>query len=631
MKEFNLNFSAFSVCWLRAYDFGLGTKVLGKAIAALTDCPLVQSVAYMSNPGDIDDIDARMFDVRYQERSNLVRIRLQAFDLVCQDLGQGRCLSTPIAVNLLLDLGSGFGVLNLCLARTDAHKADAYSVDEIGFLTRQWLLTESENGDAQRLKIRLPLSDQIVPLFVREAMNYYFLQLHKVLWTAAFPQRHSPLAALDDFQAWVNASREIDPLGCIFLRELYQQELTRSLFPTSFGPVLDVWGMEEVEPEQFSADIFGERYAREIAWLFTDGQRTNLGESLRNERQTESLALFIWPNHALYVNQNPKSLVEERVIERVVKYGCLDVEVVRIFEILNLQSALLRAFDRQLDEQLETIASLGAQDLPTFIKIAGERRSIVHSMRSFDFFNLFHTAYWESVYARLLTSPHLRLKEATDLVEMKSERLEEEIQQAVIIQDRMRQQQEREQELDVLRGLHSLSLANDIQNDALLIINFVVSATASFGLTEVLSPWLTLLSGADSSFADAFPLEWIGLNVGIFTAVALLLNLVSKSLIRSKSKIIEMEGRINLPCDGTCLRAFQSQGRDLEYFHLDVDGQLGYLRIRRPYGVLFLEFDRKQYYRYVLFVRNKKWSSPKDLNVFVAEEVKTLREGQTIP
>ncbi len=631
MTEFNLVFSDFSVCWLRAYDFGLEPDTLAKAVPALKQCSLVQRLVQVADSHAIDEIDGRMFDVRYQERSRLVRVRLCAFNLIDQDLGKGRFLSSPVNVNLLVDLGSGFGVLNLCLAHVNPRGADCYSVEEVGFLTRQWLLAEDEKGNPQRVNIQLPFLNPTVPLFIREVMNYYFLKLHEVLWKAACPERCSPLTKFTDFRAWLDASRESDPAGCACLSKLNQQEFTRSLFPTSFGPILDVWKLEGMEPEHFKADTFGEQYAREISWIFTDGQRTNLGESVRNERQTESLALFVWPNHAFYVNQNRKALEDERICGRVAEYGCLDVEVVRIFEILNLQSALLHAFDRQLDQQLEMISSPSAQDQQTFIKIAKGRRNIVHSMRSFDFFNLFHTAYWEPLYARLLTSPHLRLKEATDLVEMKSQRLEDEIQQAAIIQDRMRQQQEREQELDVLRGLHSLSLANDIQNDALLIINFVVSATASFGFTEVLSPWLTLLSGSSPSFAEARPLDWIFLNVVIFTVIAFLLNFVSKSLIRSKSKIIEMDGRINLPCDATRLSTFRSQAQALEYFHLDVDGQLGYLRIRRPYGVLFLEFDCKQYYRYILFVRDKKWPRPDDLNIFVAEEVKTLREEQAIP
>jgi len=335
--------------------------------------------------------------------------------------------------------------------------------------------------------------------------------------------------------------------------------------------------------------------------------------------------LFTWPNHVLYVNQTRGSLLKDRVGRRVENYGCLDVEIIRLLEIINLQSAVLHAFDSQLDQQLDEVSSLTTQDQSAVIRITEQRRNAIGFMRSFDFYNLFHTAYWEQLYARLLASPRFRLAEATNLVEMKSKRLDEEIQKAVIVQDRTRQQQEREQELAVLRGLHALSLANDIQSNALLIINFVVSATASFGLTEILVPWLTLISRSTSSFPEAYPLIWIGLNIGIFMLVAFTLNFVSNSLIKSKSQLVELEGRLNSPYRVTDLETYLAQDGNVEFFHLDTNEKSGYIRIRKSYGVLLLEFDRKQFYRYVFLWRRGKLLSLEDMKrIYVDEVLKKL-------
>jgi hypothetical protein len=61
--------------------------------------------------------------------------------------------------------------------------------------------------------------------------------------------------------------------------------------------------------------------------------------------------MFVWPNHAIYINQN-KNIIENLDSQRrIEEYGCLDVEIVRILEILNLRSALIRAYDRELDQQ----------------------------------------------------------------------------------------------------------------------------------------------------------------------------------------------------------------------------------------------------------------------------------------
>ena len=603
MASFNLNLSAFSVCWLRAYDFGLVQKALEGAVPHLQNCPLMEHLSHVANAAEIDEVDSRMFDIRYQGRSNLVRIRLKPFELVNQDLGTGRQRSGTVIVNLMLDLGSGFGVFNLCLPQAQAQGPDAFTIEEISFLTRQWLLPQDDQGRPLRLNVKLPFWDQVVPLYVREVMNFYYLQVHRVLWEAADSQRKSPLQDFKEFGDWLSASHEADPIGCECLRELNRLGFIRSLFPTSFGPVLDIWGMAGIAPTTFDADSFIDQYSAEIAWLFTDGQRTTLGEGVKNERQTQSLALYMWPNHALYINQNLESISPTRVHARVSTYGCLDVEVIRILEIITLQNALLHAFDNLLDHQLEQVSLLTAKDQQAVIKITEQRRDISQSLRSFDFFNLFHTAYWEPLFSRLLDNPRLRYHETVSLVDMKSARLDEEIQQAIIIQDRNRQQQQREQELDVLRGLHSLSLANDIQSNALSIINVVVSATASFAFTATLAPLLTRLSGAWPSFADVYPLAWIGLNVGVFALVTVLLSKVSASRVARRNHSVEIHGYLDLRYDRTSLEAYLAQHQMFEFIHMDIDDLGGYFRIKKPSGTIVFEFDGERIYRYILFLQ----------------------------
>ncbi len=629
MTPFNLRISAFSVCWLRAYDFGLEQDALEGAVAYLKTFSLVEQLSHVANSDEIDEVDRGMFDVRYQERSKIVRVRFHPFELVNQDLGVGHQRSGMVFVNLMLDLASGFGVFDLCLPQ--AQIADAFTIEEIGFLTRQWLLPQDDLGRPQRLNVRPASSDQVAPLYIREVMNFYFLQVHRTLWEAANPEYRYPLQNYKDFRSWFRASHEADPKGCGCLRELNRSGFIRSAFPTSFGPILDIWGVEGIEPGLFDADLFGKQYASEIAWLFTDGQRTTLGESLRNERQTKSLALFIWPNHALYVNQNLKAISADRIRSRVERYGCVDVEIIRILEILNLQSALLHAFDSLLDQQLEQISSLTAQDQYAVIKITEQRINISRSLRSFDYFNLFHTAYWEPLFVRLLENPRLRFHDAESLVEAKSARLDEEIQRAVVIQDRARQQQQREQELDVLRGLHSLSLANDVQSNALKLINFIVSATASFAFAAVLAPLLTSVSGASPSFQEVYPWAWIGVNAGIFLLVVFVLTNVSSALIGRKSQVVELEGRLDLPYDMARLQAYLAQQRNVEYFHLDVTERSGYLRVHKPSGILILEFNHERIYRFILFLQAGKLFNAEQLKwAYVDEEIRILREQQVV-
>lgn len=629
--SFTLKFSAFSVLWLRAYDFGLDEEHLIHTVEYLKQCPLVKTFRRIAVPGEIDEVDGHMFDIRYQERSQLVRVHFQPFDLVDHDLGIGRQRAAAIAVSLLLDLGSGFGVFSVCLPRPNEQGDNAFTVEELGYLTRQWLLPQDDQGRPQRLTVRLPSSEQVVPLYVREAINFYFLQTHSLLWKTAKPETRSPLQEVSDFKDWLKMSRETDPVGCATIQELYRTGLTRSLFPTSFGPLVDVWSMEGVDPSSFDANTFGNQYEAELAWLFTDGRRTTLGEQVKNQRSAKSLALYVWPNHALYINQHPASIDADRVHRRVEQYGCLDVEIARILEILNLQSALLHAFDSFLDQQLERVSTLAASDQEAVIQLTERRRKMSRSTRSFDFYNLFHTAYWELLYARLLEHPHLRLHEVIKLVDMKLTRLDEAIRQAIIIQDQTRQQQQREQELDVLRGLHNLSLANDVQSNALLAINFLVSATASFSFTEVLAPWLTSLTGAQPSFPDAYPLLWLGINVGVFSLVAMILTITSSSMIRRGNRMIELGGRLDLPLDVNRLQSYYAQHRNLAYLHLDADDLSGYIRIRIPSGTLVFEFDRERIFRYSVLLQGRTMLDPEQIRqIRVEEEIRILYNNHVI-
>jgi hypothetical protein len=401
VEQFKLGVSSFSICWLRAYDFGLDKQALERSVTSLKNCPLVAEVGQVAIPEEIDDIDRRMFDVRYLERSELVRVRLHPCHLAHQRLSKHRTLSVNLMINLLLDVGSGFGVFNIALHPSNRKESGAFSMEEIVFLTRQWILAEDERGNPIRLNICLPQRDQVTPLYVREIMNFYYLQLHRVLWNAAKPEQPSPLQNIENFEDWINASRERHPSGCEILHQLNQKKLIRTPFPTSFGPVLDIWGMEGIAPEEFDADDFAKKFSGDICWFLTDGQRTTLGTSLQNQRQAKILAFYIWPNHALYINQSPKAISRERAKLRVKQYGCLDVEIVRILEILNLQSALNHAFDKILDGQLEEVNLLAAKEQQALIEITEQRRNISRSLRSFDFYNLFHTAYWESLYACL--------------------------------------------------------------------------------------------------------------------------------------------------------------------------------------------------------------------------------------
>ncbi|HLF75720.1 MAG TPA: hypothetical protein VI524_15290, partial [Anaerolineales bacterium] len=338
-----------------------------------------------------------------------------------------------------------------------------------------------------------------------------------------------------------------------------------------------------------------------------------------------------WPNHAFYINQSPRAISDDRVRKRVKSYGCLDIEIVRILEILNLQSALNHAFDSILDQYLEEVSLLAEKGQQALVEITKQRRNISRSMRSFDFYNLFHTAYWELLYARLLENPHLRFHDTVALIEKKTARLDEEIQQAVIVQDRVRQQQQRQQELDVLRGLHRLGLSNDIQNSALMTINFIVSATASFAFMEVIEPLLTQSSGTELSFKQVYPLAWIGVNMGIFLALALVLWITSSYLIRKKGRRIELDGQLNLPYDAEQLDYYLARQRDLDYHYLDRLDRSGYLRIVLPHGTLSLEFDHHRFTRFILFLQGEKTHDPEKLKqIYVDAEIDKLQQKRVI-
>ncbi len=612
MDSATLRISAFSICWLRSYDFGLARDQLEPVVTQLQECPLVERVVRIGTPDELDEIDRDLFDIRYLDRTKLVRLSLQSCKLVQQTLGSGRQITATLKVTLLLDTGSGYGVFNICLPRRANGHGALYTIEEICFLSSQWLLILDKSGNPVRLNVCLPREGPKAELYLREIMNFYFLQIHEFAWETA---EHGCWRPLQNQDWYVDKSREADPRGCEHLRELFQAHRVRSFFPTSFGPVLNIWDLDGLTTA-FKPGEFLQTYATDLAWFFTDGSTRSLGENilrLENEERRGSRALFVWPNHAIYINQDPTALAGENLERRIDEFGLLDVEIARIFEVLNLQTALVHAFDRDLDERLEQVSELTAEDAGAIIRITEERRDISRAIRSFDFFNLFHGAQLEPLFRRLLENRRLKYRASTELVEAKAQHLDEAIQQAVIIQDRtkhlqdlVRQQQQREQELNVLRGLHGLSLANDIQNNALMIINFVVSATAAFTFTQVLLPLLTRLAGATPSFSEAYPELWVGLNLGIFAIVIWFLRYLNSWLVQLRRRGVEIEGRLNLPYNFAKLQSYMVNQKGLEYFHFDTQDASGYLRLHKAKGVLTLEFDRERFYRFVFFFQGAK-------------------------
>lgn len=55
MAPFDLRVSAFSICWLRAYDFGLEQEALERAIVRLETFPLVEGITHIANADEIDE------------------------------------------------------------------------------------------------------------------------------------------------------------------------------------------------------------------------------------------------------------------------------------------------------------------------------------------------------------------------------------------------------------------------------------------------------------------------------------------------------------------------------------------------------------------------------------------------
>ncbi len=544
MKPFTLRVSAFSICWLRAYDFGLEQDALESALPNLRKHSLVKDLARVGKPDEVDEIDLDLFDVRFLDSTKLVRVHLQPFELVTQKVGTERELTTPIRVNLLIDGGSGFGVFNLCMSQPNAQGDDAFSMEEITFLTRQWLLAKDGSGQPVHLKVCLPSEDQVTFLYLREVMNYYFIQIHRSLGQALGTE-YDPQSV--DQEWYVLMCHEEDPIGCKYLRDLHNSQRSHSLFPTSFGPILNIWGIDGLDRSNFDWHSFCREHAQEISWLFTDGRDRDLSDKvvqLDNEERRESRALFVWPNHAIHINQAADFILGESGTNRIDKYGLVDIEIVRIFELLNLQTALVHAFDGELEKMLEEISSGAANDPKAIIRIIEQRRRITRSIRTFDFFNLFHGAQLEPLYRRLLGNPGLKYRPATELVEAKARRLDDEIDQAVIIQDRIRQQQQNEQEIDILRGIHSLSLTNERQSNALAVINIVVSATAAFGLTEVLSPLLTSEFRAYPLFSQVYPWYWVGLNGLIFGIIMVILRVLFLRGTKSPPPSLMVEKKI---------------------------------------------------------------------------------------
>jgi hypothetical protein len=57
MKQFKLKISSFSICWLRAYDFGLEKQELEQSIESIKNCQLVDQVKRIASPEEVDEID----------------------------------------------------------------------------------------------------------------------------------------------------------------------------------------------------------------------------------------------------------------------------------------------------------------------------------------------------------------------------------------------------------------------------------------------------------------------------------------------------------------------------------------------------------------------------------------------
>lgn len=601
MNRSKLIFSEFALSWLRGYDFGpQHPEIIKKALSRLEDGPLVERWWPVSHSDKIDEIDRDLFDIRYQERSKLVRVVLHSSRIKDTSLAlEAQKLNCPLHATLLLDLESKFGVFTLSTHTSEVEGIKHFETEDLSFLCQQWLLPKDSKGNELTLSICLPQHEGAQPLYIREVMNFYFLNLHQAFWQSEWKKCWPQFETIS-----LDLADETYSQGCQFLRELREKELIKSSIPTSFGLVFNVWNIEGIRSSSFRKDKFCEEYEPDLCYLLTDGRSTSFDGAPVEQGANPETLVFLTPNHAIYINQATHLLSPDRVHDRLSHYYVLDVEFLRLVELLTLQYTICRTYDLILDDKLAGIEALDAEDPKDVLEVIKLRRHVAHSIRRFDPFNFLNSAHWEPLYARLLANRQLDIGTVRELLMTKLNHLDDEISQAMLLQERNRQREEREQELDVLRNLHSLSLASETQSDALMIINFVVSATASFTFTQVLVPWLTRCTGVQSSFDIAFPRVWVALNVAVFVLVATALYALTTTLIRRRKPVVEFEGVVdNRPYEDGALRAYVRSRSDLEYMNLNTDENSGYLRIRKKKGIVLLQFKGGFIRRYIVFAQ----------------------------
>ena len=616
MYHFTPFISEFSLSWLRGYDFGPGHPNIEAELSILSNHSLVERFWHISVPNEVDEADRELFDVRYQSQSKLVRLDLKDSQIENSSLGiRGRSIGCPLHVSLMFDMESIFGVFTLSINTDEIEGIDHFEVEEISYLCKQWLLPTREVKGSEgskkvelTLNIRLPDLKKARPLYIREVMNYYFLKLHEMLWHKEWEEYKEEWKKHFEVFSFVSLANEEDPQGCVFLSKLHEKELISSKFPTSFGPFLNVWRVMDLDPLNFVGDELCKKYERELCYLLTDALETSFGSSkplVEAGLPPETLYL-ISPNHAILINQALHMVSSERVSNRLKRYHVLDVEFLRILEIITLIFALYRAYDRTLDVALRDVEKINAEDSKVVRNYMKRRQRLARSIRRFDTINLFQTAHWQPVYSSFLSSRNLQLDVLHEMLSKKLDFLDDEIQQAILLQDRIRQREQQEQELDVLRNLHTLSLTNETQSDALMIINFVVSATASFAFTQVLMPWLSRIIGLgmELSLDNVYPGRWVILNVAVFILVALGLYGLTSYLIHNRKPAIELEGDLSgYEYDESTLKSYVRSRKDLEYIHLDNDVFSGYLRIPKKKGVVLFQFGEGFIRRYIIFAQ----------------------------
>ena len=601
-------FKEFSISWLRGYDFGLQHQDLSVAIKNLDACPIVDKLRLSSDPKEIDEVDKDLFDIRYQRRSKLIRVAL--FDSYIEDCsigGQDRIIRAPLHCSLLIDCESNFGVFTLTITSIEIEGKINFSIEEITFLCKQWLLPiEQMNRESElqiselTLNVCLPNCETNNLLYIREVMNYYYLNIHRYLWRNKWQENFLSYDTIP-----IELVDEKDPQGFMFLDVLCEREMATSYFPTSFGPFLNIWQLD-IPTDTFDKDSFLKEYACELGYILSDGRDSYTCDlELQSEDPYNPNRIFlIAPNHVIMINQTPSQISGWFINNRLGKYHVLDVDYLRILEILTLLLALYRAHDHTLDDTQKSIEKLDVGDRNAVNEFVMKRKILVRSIRRFNNISLFHTAIWQPVYNNLLKNQNLQLNVLQEQLNLKLSHLDDEIRQSILLQDRERQREQQEQELDVLRNLHTLSLTNEVQSDALMIINFVVSATASFAFTEVLIPWLTSVTSIKQSFETAFPGFWVMLNVGVFTFVAVSLYWLTSYLIRHRRPAIELEGKVyKQPYEESVLRSYVKSRKDLDYLHLDVDDYSGFLRVKKKKGIVLFQFDRNMIRRYIIFTQ----------------------------